>query len=344
MLGSHPWSRRRVSAFTLIELLVVIAIIAVLIGLLLPAVQKVREAANRMKCENNLKQLGLAMHSYHDTNSQFPPNKAAGTPWGPTPGTDWESWYFLSASYSVLPYVEQQNLFAQFAALKTQTRSVTWDAATGPACAKLQVFLCPSSPKLSPTSVYPGTNYLWCSGSSVHTGGCVTLAQGANGMITADGGIRMADAKDGTSNTILASEYIPGIDNANGFKRVGALTVANSQFATQAEIDTVANDPGTAVLTNNGRTWAWYGSTNSLFNTSVPPNWKAVNYLGGAGTGGAGWAWDSCTGMVPARSEHSGGVNVCLADGSVRFVSNNVALFTWQCLGNRKDGQVLGNF
>jgi prepilin-type N-terminal cleavage/methylation domain-containing protein/prepilin-type processing-associated H-X9-DG protein len=327
--------------FTLVELLVVIAIIGVLVALLLPAVQSAREASRRTKCLNNLKQLGLAMHNYHDAQGRFPPGRGAG-PFGPNPGTDWESWYILSVSYQCLAYYEQGNLYQLFETRKTQTRTATWDNVDAPARMRLPLFICPSSWLLR--NGYPGTNYLWCTGSMIETGGCNTLARGANGVIVHDVGRRMAEITDGTSSTILAGEYLPGVDPASGFKAVSAISVANRAFPTQAELDVIAAAPAARVLTNNGRWWAWHSHSNALFNTSAPPNWKCQNGAGGAGVGGAGLAWDSCVGIVPSRSLHPGGVNVCMADGSVRYVRDAILLRTWQILGNIGDGQPVGDY
>ena len=329
------------SGFTLVELLVVIAIIGVLVSLLLPAVQAARESSRRAKCLNNLKQLGLAMQNYHDTMRSFPPGRGSG-PFGPTPGTNWESWYILSVSYQTLAYYEQGTVYELFEQRKPLPRTATWDDVGAPAKMRLSVFICPSSKLL--LNGYPGTNYLWSTGSRIDSGGCNIVSNQANGVIVHDAGRRIAEITDGTSNVILAGEYLPGIDAANGFKAVNAITVANRTYPTQAELDVVAAAPAARVLTNNGRWWAWHSHSNSLFNTAAPPNWKCQNGAGGAGVGGAGLAWDSCIGITPSRSQHPGGVNVCLADGSVRFMRDNITLLTWQILGNIGDGQPLGDF
>jgi prepilin-type processing-associated H-X9-DG protein len=307
----------------------------------LPAVQAARESSRRAKCLNNLKQLGLAMHNYHDTMKAFPPGRGAG-PFGPNPGTNWESWWILGVSYQALAYYEQGTVYELFQQRKDLPRVETWDNPGAPAKMRLSVFICPSSKLL--LNGFPGTNYLWSTGSRIDSGGCNIVSNQANGVIVHDAGRRMAEITDGTSNVIMAGEYLPGIDAANGFKAVSAISVANRAFATQAELDVVAAAPAARVLTNNGRWWAWHSHSNSLFNTAAPPNWKCLNGAGGAGVGGAGVAWDSCIGITPSRSQHPSGVNVCLADGSVRFVRDNINLLTWQILGNIGDGQPVGDF
>src|SRR5690348_16406596 len=173
MIRTTRPSRR---AFTLIELLVVIAIIAILIGLLLPAVQKVRDAAARARCSNNLKQLGLAMHSYHDANGKFPANQQQ-------VGTNvWES---LSASYWVLPYIEQAPLFnlivipsnapPQGQSGAGMGNSTNWsNAYNGPMNVRIQTFICTASPAAPARGTNnngwdgPGSNYGWCVGSRIN--------------------------------------------------------------------------------------------------------------------------------------------------------------------------------
>jgi prepilin-type processing-associated H-X9-DG protein len=114
----------------------------------------------------------------------------------------------------------------------------------------------------------------------------------------------------------------------------------NKNFPTAVELEAIGAATASKVLTNNANTWAWSGHTTSLFNTSAQPNWKYV----GAGGSNPGWAHDGAYGVIPPRSKHTGGVNVALADGSVRFIADTIDLATFQLLGHATDGQVLGSF
>jgi prepilin-type N-terminal cleavage/methylation domain-containing protein len=189
-------------AFTLIELLVVIAIIAILIGLLLPAVQKVRESASRMKCQNNLKQLGVAFHNYHDTNGALPPGYSASGPYvnGATdtaPGWAWGAY--------ILPFLEQQNLYNQY--------NLTLPVQSSPAIQNLvSTFLCPSD--ITPSTAFAVTNSSWNPICSVAPssyaaccgGGVSTTAATGNGAFYRNSHTRLTDIADGTSNTIFIEE------------------------------------------------------------------------------------------------------------------------------------------
>jgi prepilin-type processing-associated H-X9-DG protein len=331
--------------------LVVIAIIAILIGLLLPAVQKVREAAARMKCSNNLKQLGLAMHGYHDVGQKFPRNYLQ---------VGNNAWEATSASVELLPYVEQDPLYKQFVA--NRPPAVALGAGWGTTYntlmnTKLSVFLCPSAQQAplrgSNPSGWdgPGSNYGWCTGSSVET---VWAGNRFNGIISYQTDTKMADASDGLSNTLLASELLSG-SNASGsagkypydvfYTNNGMFnSVANKSFPTQAELDAIgsaAKNSPSGMRSNNGTMWAWYSAGQSTLNTAAPPNWSWPTAGGDCCPGGAhDWGY----GIIPPRSMHSGGVNAVLGDGSVRFITNSIALTTFQLLGNRSDGQPLPNF
>ena len=198
------------TAFTLIELLVVIAIIAILIGLLLPAVQKVREAASRMKCQNNLKQLGVAFHGYHDTNGGLPPGYVASGPYvnGATdtsPGWAWGAY--------ILPFLEQQNLYNQY--------NLSLPVPNSPAIQTIvKTFLCPTD--IVPAGPFAVTDGSWNPICSVAPssyaaccgGGVSTTAATGNGAFYRNSRTRLTDITDGTSNTIFVEER--GFANVQG--------------------------------------------------------------------------------------------------------------------------------
>jgi prepilin-type N-terminal cleavage/methylation domain-containing protein/prepilin-type processing-associated H-X9-DG protein len=323
-------SRRR--AFTLIELLVVIAIIGILIGLLLPAVQKVREAANRMKCSNNLKQMGLALHNYHDTNQTLPNGQAQSllmedAPTGNGYGYH-EGWQLF-----ILPYMERSADFQIWMA----NRSIgTWEIpGTLPnngSALRVPSYICPSDPlggKVAIANEYgqpegPHSNYAGNAGPTAfgQTGGGTKLA----GVLFPKSSVRVADITDGTSNTLLASEILLAPDAG-------------------------ATDPYIAG-DRRGRIWnAQMGE--QLFCTLYPPNTNNPDYAFGCNGSyplapcvpvGAIAAGSATSWLASARSMHTGGVNVLLCDGSVRFVSSTVDVSVWQDASTRSGGEIPRDF
>ena len=303
-------------AFTLIELLVVIAIIAILIALLLPAVQQAREAARRAQCKNNLKQIGLAMHNYHDVHRQFPIGSMGGggvNNGGATSGHVWLRY--------ILPYIDQVAIYNQW------DEDLNYGNTANSNRPLIQTVIpmmhCPSDPYYEAWNSVPGYNYavnygrIHCNASPGNTHNGVTYEEGTFRYSSSTTGYtcKFRDIVDGTTNTLLVAEIRSG----------------------QTDNDL------------RGLIW-WVPATG--FSTHYPPNSQVNDQFGN-------WCTPAietialnelmpCTLGTPyiftSRSQHTGGVHALLADGSTRFVSDNIDVELWRALSTRNGGEVIGEW
>lgn len=300
---------RRLAGFTLIELLVVIAIIAVLIALLLPAVQQAREAARRTQCKNNMKQLGLAMHNYHDQCNVFPYGvQNAGT-------------YHVRDTWmqQILPMIEQGPMYTSYQA---DMSVYVMDVAPAIRDRSLGALQCPSDPSNPAKGASGGYrsgadgfqgNYVMCIGK--------TQTQGADngGLFYWRSATGLRSVIDGSSNTILGSEVmIRGSANTGGWGEGGGY-------------------------------WGGGEGGGFGFTTQYPPNSTVTDQVYGCKS--TTWPNAPCQSMttyatqrILARSYHTGGVHAIMADGAIRFISNNIDTTVFQNLGSRAGGEVTGEF
>jgi len=329
--------------FTLVELLVVIAIIGILIALLLPAVQAAREAARRSQCTNNLKQIGLALHNYHDVFNTYP-RYGIGT------GTTNYYWAGYSVHVRLLPFIEQRPLYDRIKTV-SQDFYVSSQDSTLPVRAvvvgaRVDAYICPSS------VAYPDTNYKGYCNYPVSSGAGIGWGNTDNGVFQRARETAMRDITDGTSNTIMVGEQLTGDGNNSAFRAESDVVDAQTWphatksttegLITQAQVDQygqtclAAGASPSGHTSTMGQSWAWPVYFYTVFNTLAPPNWKYPSCMQCDGCS----AGDS-PGVYPARSRHPGGANHCIADASVRFISETIDLTTYHGLGSRNGGETV---
>src|SRR6267142_2031941 len=290
-------------AFTLFQLLVVLALLLLLFALLLPAVAKVRQAAARSQSQNNLKQIGLACHNYHDVNGRF------------CSGNDANN--FSAAAY-LLPYIEQDNLYK----LLDFKKSVTDKDNATVRMTIIKTFLSPNDPRTNVSADFGATNYLFCAGSK-------HALKDNDGVFYQDSKTKFADISDGTSNTLMAGETLKG----DGGKKAVDVHRQHVQYD-KAALDKLSDDSGVQDFKDDkhiagDRCASWMDGRflqGTFTTTRVGNDPKPDVNCEGLG------------GLSGLRTLEKGSINVLICDGSVRSVSKKIDLDVWKALGTRAGG------
>jgi prepilin-type N-terminal cleavage/methylation domain-containing protein/prepilin-type processing-associated H-X9-DG protein len=336
--------------FTLIELLVVLAIIGVLVALLSPSVQQARESARRLQCRNHLKQLGLALHNYHDAHGTFPPGRMRSTVDG--------AGRCFSAYAHLLPMLDAAALYHHIDFHADPDDPSKNGVALGQTIA---FFLCPSdSFRILQSNVVSGVvvnsavhNYPLCTGSTFPVSPRNPGGVPVTGVFFENSRTRLGDITDGSSSTVCISETIKaeggpniwdGSSPTNGF----VLTRGNDNATNGPELVDYAGQchgAGLLLQQTRGSRWLYGAPGHSMYNHVRGPNDRDIDCRGGLphSIRTNHW-WDRLSHNVAARSRHAGGVHVLLCDGAVRFVSDNVDRPVWSHLATRAGGESISEY
>lgn len=343
-MSTRPYLAGTRRGFSIIEVLVVVMIIALLLALFMPAVQQTRSTARVTQCKNNMRQIGLAMHNYHDVHKVLPPGSFNylgndiddfPLPDGTTPlkGPARSCWM-----QQILPYIEQQPLYSQIP-FDSNTRAFDWGTQFGtPIWTIIPLLMCPSDPA-SPKTItdmarspdqsegFHG-NFVMCAASTEFGQSDHKLVDGTgsgdklDGMFYALSSTKLADVSDGLSNTLMGSELI-----------------LNQDLPGTPEMR------GNGVRDNRGRYYNCHRG-NAWFSTYYPPNTTVPDKVDYCLPNPMAPCEISFRGdkVLYARSYHSGGVNALLSDGSVRFISENISTELYRALGSRAGGEKAESF